>query len=171
MGTFGYLLSRDSTAPVVLVNAVVVCIAFFFGTHGIAPAAPVPAAGAAVPRRARIIRGLLVLGFAGLAVWFLRSGFSLGSFPPELLEIWEVLGGYLLGIAVSWAFHHRAHETPTRHRLALLFRDVSAAGALGLTLFACYAFVVGVSGMVGTGVEQGLSLIITYYFGSRVIAR
>lgn len=170
MGTFGYLLARAGAAPQVLVNAVVVCIAFYFGSHTNAstPGAVV-AAGATPSRRPRIVRGLLFLGFAGLTGWIWRSGVPLGD-VPELVEIWQVLGGYLLGLSLSWFFHRRVHESPLRRRLALVFRDLSALGALGLTVFACYSLVTGLAGSLNMYVEQALSLVITYYFGSRVIA-
>jgi hypothetical protein len=172
MGTFGYLLTRDSTAPTVLVNAVVVCLAFYFGTHGMTPAIPGARPGVATStRRPRIVRGLLLLGFAGLAGWFVYAGVPFDRLPSELVEIWQVLGGYLLGLTLSWAFHRRAHVSDLRRRLALLFRDLSAVGALGVTGFACYAMATGLSSVFGQTVEQGLSLVITYYFGSRVIAR
>ena len=171
MATFAFLLTRDSTTPQVLVNAVVVCLAFYFGTHA-AMSTPtvVPGIPATPSRRPRIVRGLLVLGFAGLAAWFFRAGVPTTPIPPELVQIWEVLGGYLLGSTLSWVFHRRVHETPLRRRIALVFRDLSAAGALALTLFACYALVTGLVTTFGGYVEQGLSLVITYYFGSRVIA-
>jgi len=171
LGTFAYLEFRDVSAPTVLVNAVVVCVAFYFGSRAAAPATGgVPAAAAEKTRRPRIVRGLLVLGFAGLGGWFLYEGRPVGQLPPELVEIWQVLGGYLLGLTLSWIFHHRAHETPLRRRLALAFRDLSAAAALAFTLFACYAMATGIVTAFGQTVEQGLSLVITYYFGSRVIA-
>ncbi len=168
MGTFAYLLVRDTTAPTVLVNAVVVVLAFYFGTRGPTTGAPtVPVAGELRWRRPRVVRALLFLGFAGLSGWFLRTSVSL---PPELLQVLEVLGGYVLGLSLSWVFHRRAHETPLRGRIALLFRNISAIGALGLTSFACYALVTGIIGTFSGRVEEALSLVITYYFGSRVIA-
>lgn len=171
MGTFAYLLTRDTTAPTVLVNAVVVCLAFYFGSHPSAskPAPGVPAVGPS--GHPRIVRALLFLGFAGLAGWFVRSGVAWSSLPPALQEIWEVLGGYLLGLSLSWFFHRRVHESPVRRRLAMLFRDLSAIGALGLTIFACYSLATGIAAGFSYYVEQALSLVITYYFGSRVIAR
>ncbi len=175
LGTFGVLLLRSAiplqaSVPQVLVNAVVVCLAFYFGTHPATPK-PVPGVPARPPSwRPRIVRGLLFLGFAGLAAWFLRSGLSWSSLPPELQEVWEVLGGYLLGLSLSWLFHRRVHESPLRRRIAMLFRDLSALGALGLTAFACYSLATGVAGGFSSYVEQALSLVITYYFGSRVIA-
>ncbi len=171
MGTFGYLVLQGATAPQVLVNAVVVCLAFYFGSRA-TPSAPRSAGSAptAPSRRPRIVRGLLVLGFAGLTAWLLRSGFPPTGLPNSLVEIWQVLGGYLLGLSLSWLFHRRVHESPLRRRLALTFRDISALGALGLTIFACYALVSGIASGFSTYVEQALSLVITYYFGSRVIA-
>lgn len=171
MGTFAYLLVRAPTVPQVLVNAVVVCLAFYFGSHA-NPSTPgaVVAAGATPSRRPRIVRTLLFLGFAGLTGWIVQSGVPVTKLPPELVEIWQVLGGYILGLSLSWAFHRRIHESPLRRRLAMVFRDLSALGALGLTVFACYALVTGIASGFGIYVEQALSLVITYYFGSRVIA-
>ncbi len=163
MATFVYLLNRDSSAPVVLVNAVVVCIAFYFGTHG-----PTAAPGPMPTRRPKIVRGLLLLGFAGIGGWFLYEGKPLSDLPV-LVEIWEVLGGYVLGLTLAWLFHRRVHESPARRRIALVFRDLSALGALSLTVFACYSLATGIAGGLSYYVEQALSLVITYYFGSRVI--
>lgn len=168
MATLGYVLLQapTSTPPEVLVNAVVVALAFYFGSHG-PSAAPVqaPSAGKGL-RRPWLVRGLLVLGFGGLAGWFYWKG---GDVPQVLKEVLLVLGGYVGGALLSWVFHRRAHETPARRRIALIFRDLSAAAALGLTAFACYSFVTGIAGTFSTDVEQALSLVITYYFGSRVI--
>lgn len=170
MGTFGYMLLRTpATPPPVLVNAVVVALAFYFGTRGASAGTPPASAGA--PRGLRrpwIVRALLLLGFGGLAAWLYWTGATL---PPELLQVLEVLGGYIVGAVLSWFFHRRALETPLRRRIALVFRDLTAVGALGLTAFACYSFVTGVAGTFSTDVEEALSLVITFYFGSRVLAR
>lgn len=170
VGTFVYLMERDSSVPTVLVNAVVVCLAFYFGSHATPALAPGTTQGtAAILRRPRIVRSLLVLGFAGLTGWFLYHGAPLNGLPDQLVQVWEVLGGYLLGLTLSWIFHRHAHVTALRRRLALVFRDLSAAGALGLTVFACYAMIAGVASSFSGTLEQGLSLVLTYYFGSRVI--
>ncbi len=175
MGTFVYVLTRNpatAQAPQVLVNAVVVCLAFYFGSHGTATSTPGAAPGTVAPSgHPRIVRGLLLLGFGGLAGWFVYSGKPISGFPESLVEIWQVLGGYVLGLTLSWVFHRRAHLSDARRRLATLFRDLSAAGALGFTVFACYAIATGLSTAFGQTVEQALSLVITYYFGSRVLAR
>ena len=171
MGTFGYLILRNGTPPQVLVNAVVVCLAFYFGSRATsATAGAGGSGGAAPPRRPRIVRALLFLGFAGLTGWLLRDGIPVSQLPSALVEVWEVLGGYLLGLSLSWLFHRRVHESPLRRRIALVFRDLSALGALGLTAVACYSLATGLAGTLSGYVEQALSLVITYYFGSRVIA-
>lgn len=171
MGTFAYLVVRGTTAPQVLVNAVVVCLAFYFGSHATSTASVATGTAGTTPSwRPRIVRALLFLGFAVLTGWLLRAGLFLSSIPPELQEIWQVLGGYILGLSLSWAFHRRVHESSVRRRLAMVFRDLSALGALGLTVFACYALVTGIASGFSLYVEQALSLVITYYFGSRVIA-
>jgi hypothetical protein len=170
MGTFGYLILQGTASPpAVLVNSVVVVLAFFFGTHG--PSAPLTIPPGGVPtwwRRPRIVRGLLLLGFGGLAGWLVVNGLSV---PAQLVQVLEVLGGYVLGLVAGWYFHRHVHENLVSRRLALVFRDLSAFGALALTAIACYAFVTGALGALTSDVEQGLSLVITYYFGSRVLAR
>lgn len=169
MGTFAYLLLGNTSPPAVLVNAVVVVVAFYFGTRGPATGTVAPATGVPVAsQRPRVVRALLLLGFGGLAGWLYWSRLPI---RPEFLQVLEVLGGYILGLTLSWFFHRRVHETPGRRRLALVFRDLSAVGALGLTGFACYGFVTGALGTLSGDVEQVLSLVITYYFGSRVLAR
>jgi len=171
MATFAYLLVRGDLVPTVLVNAVVVALAFYFGSRGSSSGAP-SAQAVSTPswRRPQVVRGLLLVGFVGLAGWFLRSNTSLDALPPELLQVLEILGGYVLGAVLSWVFHRKVRESPLRQRLAVIFRDVSAAAALGLTGFACYGFVFGMIGAFSGRVEEALSLVITYYFGSRVIS-
>ena len=172
MGTFAYLLLQTGTAPTVLLNATVVVLAFYFGTRGNPQAMPASSALAQSEwRRPRVVRALLLLGFVGLSGWFLRTNLSWDALPDALKQVLEVLGGYVLGLSLSWAFHRRAQESTWRRRIALVFRDFSALGALALTGFACYTLITGIIGAFSGYVEQALSLVITYYFGSRVIAR
>src|SRR6266542_2777670 len=118
--TYGYLLILGPTVPTVVVNAVVVVVAFYFGSHATAtppraPTAPPP------PHRPRLVRALLLLGFLGLAGWFL----------------WH-------------------NPTPS---------GISSA----LTGYICYALATNqVSAFAGKA-EDALSLVVTFYFGSRVI--
>ncbi len=171
MGTFGYLVFRGTgSLPAVLVNSVVVALAFYFGSHGpAAQAAAASAPGTAAPtHRPRIVRALLLAGFGGLAAWLVWTGLAI---PAEFLQVLEVLGGYVLGMTLAWFFHRRVRESLVSRRVALVFRDLSAAAALALTAVACYGFVSGALGSLANDVEQALSLVITYYFGSRVMAR
>src|SRR2546425_12087786 len=127
---YGYaLVFQKSFVPTVLVNAVVVVIAFYFGSHATSTPPTVP--GQTAPHRPRLVRILLFLGFAGLTAWFPVHDPSLQGIPTALLAVLEVLGGYVLGATASWLVHRRAHESHVRHRLATIFRDVVAAGALG----------------------------------------
>lgn len=169
--TFGYLIVRGLLVQSVLMNAVVVVIAFYFGTG----TGQARVAADDVPRRARIGRGairvLLLGGFAGLGVWHLRGNLSLEALPPELREVWQLLAGYLLGLSLAWVVHRKADMSALRRRLAILFRHLSAAGALGLVGYVSYAFATGSAGAFAGQLEQVLSLVITYYFGSRVVGR
>ncbi len=162
------LLRPGGTVPTVVVNAVVVIIAFYFGSSAFHQAR-VGGPGNA-QARPRLLPALVFVAFSALAGWFLYSSPSLAAFPASLLQIWEILGGYVAGRTVSWIVHRRAHESPTRRRLAMTFRDVSAAGALILTGYIGYSFITAQSGILAGQAEQVLSLAITYYFGSRVIA-
>lgn len=169
---YGYvLLQPGASVPVVLVNAVVVVIAFYFGSRAVStPPVVLPGQPALpVPHHPRLVRILLFLGFAGLAAWFLSRNPSLQGIPPALLAVLEVLGGYILGATASWLVHRRAHETRVRHRLATVFRDVVAAGALGLTAYFCFALVTNQHGVFADRADQALSIVVTFYFGSRVI--
>lgn len=166
MGTFAYLLVYAGDSPTVLVNATVVVLAFYFGTRGPSSAGAAAVPGAPATRRPWIVRGLLFLGFVGLAVWFYRAGATL---PAQLVQVLEVLAGYVTGATLSWWAHRRAHESTVRRRMALVFRDLSALGALALTAVACYGFATNALGTFTYDVEQALSLVVTYYFGSRVI--
>src|SRR5439155_5565748 len=109
------------------------------------------------------------LGFASLTAWFLTRNPSLPGIPTDLLAVLQVLGGYVLGATASWLVHRRAHESHIRHRLATIFRDIVAVGALGLTGYICFALVTKQGGLLAGRAEQALSLVVTFYFGSRVI--
>jgi hypothetical protein len=175
--TYGYLLLRGISVPSVLINSAVVVIAFYFGTRAavgppILGAQGQPATAAAhTPRRTRVVRGILLLAFLGLAAWFLRSNPSWDGLPPELRSVLEVLGGYVSGMTVSWLIHRRAHETMGRRRIATIARDLLAAGSLGLTAYACYGLGAGVAPIFADRTGDALSLVVTFYFGSRVISR
>ena len=80
-----------------------------------------------------------------------------------------MLAGYVLGMTASWLVHRRAHISTVRTRLATAFRDVVAAGALGLTAYICYSFLTGGTSIFASRTEDALSLVVTFYFGSRVI--
>ncbi len=170
--TFGVLVLRNGTTtatPAVFVNSVVVVIAFYFGSHP--PPTPVQAGTPHPPSTSppRFVRALLVVGFAGLALWFLARAFAISALPSELVQIWEILAGYLAGMTASWYFHRHIHERVSSRRLATLFRDVSAAGVLLLTAFICAVYILDFVGALAGRLEQVLSLVITYYFGSRVL--
>ena len=164
--TFGYLLVRGFPREPVVVNAVIVAVAFYFGSGAVRSstgATPTDREGR------RFVRVLILLGYGGLAAWFLKDDPSLAALPSELLAFWQVLGGYVLGLTLSWLIHRKAEVGEFRRRLTVVFRDLSAAGALGLTGFICYGFATSSTGMFADRAEDLLSLIITYYFGSRVI--
>jgi len=165
--TYGYLLVLGIPVPAVLVNAVVVVVAFYFGSHAATPAPQLP--GQPSPRRPRIVRGLLLLGFLALAGWFLAHNPSLSGVPSELTAVLEVLAGYVAGYVVSWLVHRRAHTSSLRLRFATFFRDVTAIGALALTGFICYALAANLASAFAGRAEEALSLVVTFYFGSRVI--
>jgi hypothetical protein len=176
-GTYAYLLLRVIAVPSVLINSVVVVIAFYFGTH--AASAPLTAPTPGQPpvqltptsHRTKVVRGILLLAFGGLAAWFLRANPTLKGIPPELLAVLEVLAGYVSGLIVSWLVHRRAHENIVRKRFATLARDLIAIGALVLTAYTCYALATGQATIFADRVVDALSLVVTFYFGSRVIGR
>ncbi len=158
--TYGYLLILGTTVPTVVINAVVVVVAFYFGSHATAtpprsPTAPPP------PHRPRLVRALLLLGFLGLAGWFLWQNPTLSGIPTALTAVLEVLGGYVGGYAVSWLVHRRAHTSPLRKRLATFFRDATAFGALALTGYICYALATHQVNAFAGKAEDALSLVVT----------
>src|SRR5207245_10192767 len=65
--TYGYLLLLGKTVPAVVVNAVVVVIAFYFGTHT-ATSRPAVPPGQPVPLPPRLVPALLLIGFRSLAL-------------------------------------------------------------------------------------------------------
>lgn len=177
--TYAYLLLYGKPVQAVLINSVVVVIAFYFGSRAAMGAAtPVTTPGqtpsVGVPstrRRTAFVRGILLLGFAGLAAWFLRTSLSLDAIPKELQAVLEVLVGYVSGLVISWLVHRRAHESIVRKRLATIARDVIAVGSLGLTAYTCFALATGQTKIFSGHEGDVLSLVVTFYFGSRVIGR
>src|SRR2546425_4883377 len=125
--TYGYLLLLGKTVPAVVVNAVVVVIAFYFGTHT-ATSRPAVPPGQPVPRPPRLVRALLLIGFAGLALWFLGQRLSPPDVPVPLVAVLEVLAGYGLGMNASWLGHRRAHITTVPKRAAAALREGSPRG-------------------------------------------
>src|SRR2546430_17485447 len=91
-----------------------------------------PAALPPTPRRTKVVRGLLFLGFVGLAAWFLRSNPTWDGIPADLQAILEVLGGYTAGLTVSWIVHRRAPESTTRKRLATIAAGRLLPGRFGV---------------------------------------
>src|SRR3989442_9704429 len=128
---YGYVLLQGGstpTVPPVLVNAVFVVIAFYFGSRAVSTASAfVPGQTAPpAPHHPRLVRILLFLGFASLTAWFLTRNPSLQGIPTDLLAVLQVLGGYVLGGIAAWLVHRRAHESHIRHRLATVLRDIVA---------------------------------------------
>ena len=70
----------------------------------------------------------------------------------------------------SWYMHRHVHERLQTRKLAILFRDATAGGVLLLTALLCIAYALGLTGSLAGRAEQVLSLVITFYFGARVIA-
>ena len=175
--TYAYLLIQGRPVPSVLVNSVVVVIAFYFGSRAVmhpltpaaAPGQAMPAGLPTTPRRTKVVRGLLFLGFVGLAAWFLRTNPTWDGIPGDLQAILEVLGGYAAGLTISWLVHRRAHESTARKRLATIARDIIAAGALALSVYICIALAAQQATVFASRAEDALSLVVTFYFGSRVI--
>ena len=177
-GTYAYLLLRGGAeVPPILINSVVVVIAFYFGTRAATTPPTVATPGRplvpATPttRHTKFVRGILLLAFGGLAAWFLRANPTVQGIPPALLAVLEVLGGYGSGLIVSWLVHRRAHENIVRKRFATLARDLIAIGALALTAYTCFALATGETTIFADRVVDALSLVVTFYFGSRVIGR
>src|SRR5438132_13453083 len=104
--TYGYLLLVGRSVPAVVVNAVVVVIAFYFGTHT-ATSRPAVPPGQPVPRPPRLVRALLLIGFAGLALWFLGQRLSPADVPLPLVAVLEVLAGSVSGMTASLPFPRR----------------------------------------------------------------
>jgi hypothetical protein len=89
--------------------------------------------------------------------------------PPDLRSVLLVLGGYVSGIVVSWLVHRRMTESPLRRRMTTIARDAIAVGALALTAYSCFALATGPATGFANRVADALSLVVTFYFGSRVI--
>src|SRR3989475_11436781 len=96
--TYAYLLLQDKPVPSVLVNSVAVVIAFYFGSRA-TPGPPVPPAPGQpptfvvpAPRRTKVVRGLLLIGFLGLAAWFFTTNGPAVDTPPAATAALEVVG-------------------------------------------------------------------------------
>jgi hypothetical protein len=168
--TYAYLLTQGETVPPVLVNSVVVIIAFYFGSRATAivpTAAPAPKQS----RRPRVVQGLLLIGFVGLAAWFLRENLAWTAIPAGLVSVLEVLAGYVAGLLVAWILQRRVEVSSLRRRVATLARDILAVGALGLTGYLCFSLATGQMSIFGDRGNDVLALVVTFYFGSRVSNR
>jgi hypothetical protein len=172
--TYAYLLVEKGQGPPVLVNSVVVVIAFYFGTR--AMGAPPPGLGQGAPSerpptptRTRLVRLLILVALLALTGWFLRANPSLDGIPADLRSVLEVLGGYVSGLVVSWLVHRRMGESAFHRRLTTLARDLIAVGALGLTGYSCFALATDPATVFADRLVDALSLVVTFYFGSRVI--
>jgi hypothetical protein len=168
--TYAYLLVREQTVPPVLVNSVVVVIAFYFGSRATAPPPTLPP-GEVRPRRPRVVPVLLLIGLVGLAAWFLRPDPTWGAMPEPLRSVLEVLAGYVAGLVVAWVLQRRVDVSSFRRRLATLVRDLLAVGALGLTGYICVTLATGQMSVFGDRAHDVLALVVTFYFGSRVSNR
>lgn len=169
--TYAYLLIERGTVPTVLVNSVIVIVAFYFGSRAARPSPGVTPSTTVPPRRPRVVQGLLLIGFAGLAAWFLRLDPSVASLPQELLSVLEVLAGYVAGLLVAAILQRRIDVSSFRRRFATLARDLIALGSLGLTGYLCFTLASGQTGLFGDRAEEVLAIVVTFYFGSRVSSR
>src|SRR2546428_3036348 len=115
--TYGYLLFVGRSVPAVVVNAVVVVIAFYFGTHT-ATSRPAVPPGQPVPRPPRLVRALLLIGFAGLALWFLGQRLSPAAVPLPLVAGLQVPPGDVLRRTASWLLLPQAPISPVRPPMA-----------------------------------------------------
>jgi hypothetical protein len=175
--TYTYLLLQGAPGarvPAVLVNSVVVVIAFYFGSRAVGPPPPSPGAASPAPPlhappKTRLVRILILAAILGLAGWSVRSSPSIDAIPPDLRSVLLVLGGYVSGVVVSWLVHRRMTESPLRRRLTTIARDAIAVGALALTAYSCFALATGLATVFADRVVDALSLVVTFYFGSRVI--
>ena len=175
--TYTYLLlegAPGARVPAVLVNSVVVVIAFYFGSRAVgpppaSPGAVPPTQAPHAPPKTRLVRILILAAILGLAGWSVRSSPSIDAIPPDLRSVLLVLGGYVSGVVVSWLVHRRMTESPFRRRLTTIARDAIAVGALALTAYSCFALATGQATVFADRVVDALSLVVTFYFGSRVI--
>lgn len=170
--TYAYLLVQGAEpVPPVLVNSVIVIVAFYFGSRATARSAGTMPTSPPPSRRPRVVQGLLLIGFVGLTAWFLRQTPTLDAVPPELLSVLEVLAGYVAGLVVAWILQRRIDVSSLRRRLATLARDLIAVGSLGLTGYLCFILATSQTGLFGDRTEEVLALVVTFYFGSRVSDR
>src|SRR3989475_11631021 len=84
--TYGYRLLQGKLVPAVVLNAVVVVIAFYFGTHT-ATFKPAVPPGPPVPRPPRLVRALLFIVFAGLQLCSLIQHMSPSDCPRQLVAV------------------------------------------------------------------------------------
>src|SRR2546429_8548927 len=117
-------------------TAVVVVTAFFLGTTT-APSRPGAPPGQPVPRPPRLVRALLLIGFAGLALWFLGQRLSPADVPLPLVAVLEVLAGDVLGMTASWLVPRRAPLSTVRARVGTAVPAVAPGGALGPAAYTC----------------------------------
>lgn len=171
-GTLWYLILNGRAAPELLVDSVILVVAFYFGVRGTAPIAPVPppSPGATTARQPLYlprgsVRVILLFGFFAVFVLAWSRGLAMDA---TMVLILQVLGAYLSGYAISSLALRRARRGQGPIRAVTLLRHLIAAAALLIVVFVCATIVFGSPAWLPALPDQVLAWTVAFYFGSRL---
>ncbi len=165
--TFWYQSLRGDAIDPLLLDAVLLVVAFYFGvrsTTPIPPAQPPPATWQPLFLPRGIVRTVLFLGFMGvIAYTFYRQG----GIESNLLLIGQVLTSYAAGYLIATVTARRYQRASGPSVAYAMFRHVVAVGALGITGVVCWSLLFGAPALPPIS-KNLLAWVVAFYFGSRV---
>ncbi|MEM3341457.1 MAG: hypothetical protein QW728_02065, partial [Thermoplasmata archaeon] len=111
------------------------------------------------------IRFLMIVAFGTLAYFTYSKN---GSIPEALLQILTIIAGYILGIIITYFYHKISDKTDAK---VSVFGHVKAAITLLFIIFINTGYIFDWSFATSGVVDRLMTLLITFYFGSRTLAR
>ena len=166
-GTLWYSILTDRPLSPLLVDAVVLVVAFYFGVRSSMPPAPVEPPTSTwqplfLPRG--VVRTFLLLGFVAVIGY---TWYRTGRVGESLLLIGQVLGSYVSGYAVSAIVSRRLRSGRGPSAALAMVRHAIAAFSLGITGVMCWSLTFGQPALPVIS-QNLLAWTVAFYFGSRL---
>lgn len=177
--TMWYMVIKGQQPPTILIESVLLVVAFYFGTRSMAPAAgasaaaPGPSPPPAAPGHEPLylprgsVRTVLLFGFFSVIVyvWF-RGGTA--AIPSSMILILQVLTSYLSGFILSTLTIWRARKGEKPIRAVAWLRHGVAAASLAIVAAVCGTIVLGQPAWMPHIPDNFLAWTVAFYFGSRL---